>query len=291
VTVNYDGVSYRPTLETVNVFTSAGEQTITNLTDVYSPYTDGPQTITLSSAVNTTYVYVQPTAYYTHGDPNIGISEVGVNSTTNLVIPRPNLALNAAVSASASWTTTANGANPAGVVTSGNLMQHSDTADSTAYTLQMAGIQAGNYIQLNLGVPTLTGTIGVDQGTEYDSDGDPRREMLAGFTLQFSNDPNFGTLVSSQDLSVADNLAYEQLDYSPVLAQYVRLIADSQDAEAPTTGNYASDPTNVIAIQQIQLFAPTPEPASIALLAFGGIGLLARRRPVRLPQSVRQIVH
>jgi hypothetical protein len=266
VTVNYDGVSYRPTLETVNVFTSAGEQTITNLTDVYSPDTDGPQTIALSSAVNTSYVYVQPTAYYAHGDPNIGISEVGVNSTTNVIVPQLNLARGKTVTTSG-WTGTASG------VTDGHLQQ--PTTGSP--TLALNGIVSGNYVQIDLGVPTLTGTIGLFQGAEYNTNADPIREMLSGFTLQFSDDPSFTSLVSSQDLTIARNDAYEQLDYSPVLAQYVRLVADSQDTEGDNA--YAgTPPTNQIALEQIQLFAPTPEPASCALVGIAAVGLVLRRR-------------
>jgi len=249
------GGGTRRRLETVTVYTSAGPMTFSGLPD--------QDVIDLDlGGVKTAYVFVKPVAQHAGSpDPQIGIREIQVFTDGSEIQPWKNVALGAAATLQGvGWN--ANSGSP-GILTDGVTAWGPDLANfSTAvFNNNIAG---SNSIELDLGSPQYLSTLGIVQQT-YGLGG--ARRMIEDLLLEFSND-GFSSTLGSASLTLADGVVYQQLDFSTMQAQYVRL--------SPLT-QYGTGSDGNIGIVEIQFFG-VPEPSTLAIWSLGLLGLIGWRR-------------
>jgi hypothetical protein len=104
---------------------------------------------------------------------------------------------------------------------------------------------------------------------EHDFGGAGGRGLVGDVTLQFSDDPSFGTLNAIRNLSL-QNIPYQVADFDAASGQYVRLSFQSQ----------YPNPDSNLGFTEVQLFQ-VPEPSALSVLTLGLPMLARRRRPGR----------
>ena len=242
-------IGVRSRLANVNVHTYAGVLPL-SLPD------QDDVTITFPSPVATSYVMIEPVTQHPGNDPQIGIDELAVNSAAGTVTPRTNLALGRPVTLQGPGFNNVNGNLTDNVLAGGQDVSTGIFNDSPT--------NPDTSIDVDLGSPQTVGGFGLG---EHDFGGAGGRTLAENVTLEFSDDAGFGTVLATRSLTLA-NIPYQQVEFAPVTAQFVRLSVLSV---------YPNPDTN-LGFTEVQYFTPIPEPAALGLLAFGALPLLARRR-------------
>ena len=240
----YQSNDTRAKIENADVYTSNNVYHFTGIAD--------QPTITLSlDGSPTSEVLVVPTAFYTNGGGADGINEITVNASSSF--SRTNWALGLPSSS----ITTSGGYNSGSV---GGLV------DGDLYSTVI--FDRGGSITFDLGAVRPIGGFGIAEDIAEN------RQVFGSVEIDFSNDPSFSTLVGTETLALSGDPMLQQFDFSTISAEYVR-VTDIGRQNAP--GNTVSPDTNT-GLAEFQILGPTPEPASLALLAVGGVALLRRRR-------------
>ena len=215
-------------------------------------------TLTFPAPILTNWVMIEPVSQHGGGDPQIGIDELAVNSLGGIVLTplRTNVARGAA------YTLQGPGWNNVNGNLTDNLLAGANTdLSSAAFN---GNPTSGVSIDLDLGQSFLVSSLGL---AEHDYGGAGGRTLISSATLEFSDDPSFGTITATRTLSLA-NVPYQQVDFDPATGQYVRLTFQ---------GVYPNNDAN-LGFTEIQLFNVIPEPGPLGLLGIAGPLVLRRRR-------------
>ncbi len=248
----------RQRLETVNVHTSQGTFTFAGLAD--------QDVIELNlGGISTAFVLIDPVSQHVGGtDPQLGIREVELLSSSSKIIQRENLAAGKTVTMQGTgWTP-----GTAAQLTDGITTWGPNLNDATTAIFNNTLSPSNGAFIIDLGEVSLIDGIGLMQQT-----GSPSgpRNMVETLILEFSND-NFATVLSSVTLTLEDGVIYQQLSFDDVLAQFVRFNPVSQ---------YGNGSDLRIGFVEAQVFAALiPEPATASLGLIGLVGLLMRRRRI-----------
>jgi hypothetical protein len=210
------------------------------------------------SSVLTSWLVVEPVSQHPGGDPQVGIDELAVNAVAVPIAgPRTNVARGKTYTLQgAGWN------NVRGSLTD-NTLAGANTDLSTA-SFNGALTSPGNSIDLDLGQSFAVDRLGL---AEHDYGGAGGRALAQDVTLEFSDDPDFGTLNATRNLTLA-NIPYQQMDFDPATGRYVRLSVQSQ----------YENPDGNLGFTEVQLFQAVPEPAALGLVALGLPMALRRRR-------------
>lgn len=243
-------------------------------------YSGGSQVVSVSGAattvtvtpVQTDYVYLVPKTVAGTGFDDPAMTEFYVNGSA----PSPSRTnvlsgLSASSITGSNWFSAYNGST----FGSGNRLTDSQMAGDGGGTLQSNSIwinsgitptSSNNYVQFDMGTAQTVSTLGLCQqlgGQGFD------RKIVNAYELLFANVSDFSSVVATYDFTLNERLGYVQNDFPATTARYVRFIATGRDS-------YGTD--NYTGINEVQLFTLLPEPASLLLLALGGLTLLKRQR-------------
>ena len=213
-------------------------------------------TITFPAPVNTAYVMITTVSQHPGNDPQIGIDELAVNSASGVVTPRTNVAAGKTFTTVGPGWNNENGNLTDGIIYGGQ--------DITTARFNNNPVLAGVSIDLDLGSSFTVDGLGLG---EHDFGGAGGRTLIENMTLTFSDDPAFGAVNATRNLSL-DNTPYQQEAFAAASGRYVRL----------TFQTVYPNPDANLGFTEVQLFQVIPEPGSLALLSAGGVALLARRR-------------
>jgi len=241
----------RKRLKDVDVFTSAGKFSFTDLPDA--------DVVSLAlPGVSTSYVMVMPVAKQDTGtDHNLGIREIEVYSTTPAA-PRINWAAGVVPTSTGGYNSGSMAA-----LTDGNL-----------YATAIYKNPGGSAV-FDLGQERDVGGVGIAHSISTNS-----RKVWQDVLVEFSNDGTFTDIAETCSFTLFSQLHFQQWDFLPVTARYVRLT----DSGRQLVGGAEWD--NNTQLFEIQLLSPNPalsapvipEPASAALMALGACALARRRR-------------
>lgn len=242
----------RKRLRDVTLYTAGGVYSFTGLPD------QDVITLTLPSAIPTSWVMAMPVAKQPTGtDPNLGIVEIEVNGAlpsglTYAGAARSNWAAGITPTLTGGWNS-----GTASLLTDGNTY-------ASAYHKN-----PGGYAQFDLGQVREIGGLGIAQNMVTGT-----REVWQTVQLDFANVADFSALVGTRTVSLFNRLQYQELDFAPVTARYVRL---TDSGRLFPSGTEWDANTQLFELQLLS--ALLPEPASLVLVAAGAATLLARRRP------------
>jgi hypothetical protein len=243
----------RARLADVVVHTGAGNFNF-SLADQDDVHLDFP------SSVVTSWLMVEPVSQHPGGDPQVGIDELAVNSLAPPTsVPRVNVARGKTYTLQgAGWN------NVRGSLTDNTLAGANTDLSTSSFNGSLTS--PGNSIDLDLGQAFTVDRLGL---AEHDYGGAGGRQLVQDVTLDFSDDPAFGTLNASRSLTL-DNIPYQQMDFDPATGRYVRITVQSQ----------YPNPDGNLGFTEVQLFQAVPEPGAAALLLVLGLPMLGRRRSV-----------
>lgn len=240
----------RARLSDVTVHTAGGTQlfTLADEDDAHLAFT---------APVLTSWIMLEVGGQHPGGDPQVGIDELAINSATDaLATRRTNVALGK------TYTLQGSGWNNVNGNLTDNLLAGANT-DLSSAAFNGALTTAGNSIDIDLGDGVAVNGLGLG---EHDYGGAGGRALIEGLRLEFSDDPAFGTLNATRDLTLA-NIPYQQVDFDPATGRYVRLTVLSQ----------YPNPDGNLGFTEVQLFQ-VPEPGALGLVALAFPTLLRRRR-------------
>jgi hypothetical protein len=260
ITIDQFDDSTRHRMHDLRVYTSPTTFVPVTLAD-----SQAPQTVTIPGGVTGDYFLITVESQYTTGgstDANVGLNALSFDGTT--IAPWTNFnagiaptATNALDPATFPLTATTNGQ----IQASGQSIDEAAFFDYTAstdrsLTVTYAGAQdVGSF---GIGWETFAGVNGNLRAvpkfvTVSDSNGNSQQVTLDPHTLQFGQYALTTPFLGTTSLTVT----------LPVGA-----------------ANYwqTNTPDVFTGVTEFQAFAAVPEPASLGLLAFGGLGLLGRRR-------------
>lgn len=224
----------------------------------------GTQTLMLPQSVKTGFIFVRP---LNAGGGNAAITEFYVNGTSPSA-PRANV-LSGLISGTAlEWHAGWDGTGDPyfSWLTDGAMA--SNNAGQPVWLDPAVTVSASNnYLQFDMGIAKTVTTLGLCQLTG--GEGGPS-EKLTSVRLELSNDPSFTSGVTGFNFASLELAGYMQLDFASTTARYARLIATGRETSGKTLW-YSG-------LWELQLFEPIPEPATLALLALGGLALISRRR-------------
>jgi hypothetical protein len=214
-------------------------------------------TLTFPAAVVTSWVMIEPVSQHPGGDPQVGIDELAVNAPAGtLSVPRPNVARGRPYTLQGPGWNNVNGNLTDNILAGSNFELSTGLFNGSPTT-------PGVSIDLDLGSSYLISTLGL---AEHDYGGAGGRTLINTATLEFSDDPSFGTVLASRELTLA-NIPYQQVDFDPATGQYVRL----------TFQTVYPNPDANLGFIEVQLFQ-VPEPGAVALFAMAVPAMLRRRR-------------
>lgn len=240
----------RARLSEVTVHTAGGTQhfTLADEDDAHLQFT---------APILTSWVMLEVGAQHPGGDPQVGIDELAINSASGVLAPRRTN-----VARGKTYTLQGSGWNNVNGNLTDNLLAGANT-DLSSAAFNSALTTAGNSIDIDLGNGVAVNGIGLG---EHDYGGAGGRALIEGLRLEFSDDPAFGTLNATRDLTLA-NIPYQQVDFDPATGRYVRLSVLSQ----------YPNPDGNLGFTEVQLFQ-VPEPGAMGIVALAITMLLRRRR-------------
>jgi hypothetical protein len=215
-------------------------------------------TLAFPADVVTSWVMIEPVSQHAGGDPQVGIDELAVNSFAGTPsVPRINAARGRPYTLQGPGWNNVNGNLADNVLASSNI-------DLSTSLFNTGPTESGVSIDVDLGQSYLVSALGL---AENDYGGAGGRTLISDATLEFADDPTFGTVNATRTLTLA-NVPYQQVEFDPALGRYVRLtfqgVHPNQDANLGFT--------------EVQLFSVVPEPGAATVLLLALPWVLRRKR-------------